>query len=185
MPLGFKPGSIYLTLTSKEGELIDLRKSYLTYPAGRGVEFELTSEEVEKIIDQGENETTEFKLELPKNHMEFAETMIAFSNLRGGLILVGIDDHGEVRGLQDPDAAKVEERIQNFSREFCDPPVKFMLRKMDLHGKAIIAIEIPEGPAKPYWLKNRGPMIRSGSTDRVMSRIEAQQLFSTPKGPFG
>src|SRR5438128_834988 len=33
--LSFRPGSIYLTLTSKEGELVDLRKSYLTYPAGR------------------------------------------------------------------------------------------------------------------------------------------------------
>ena len=183
--LSFKPGSIYLTLTSKEGELVDLRKSYLTYPAGRGVEFELTSEEVEKIIDQGENETTEFKLEIPKNHMEFAETMVAFSNLRGGLILLGIDEHGEVKGLQDADATKMEERIQNFSREFCDPAVKFTLRKVDLEGKAVIAVEIPEGSAKPYWLKNHGPMIRSGSTDRVMSRIEAQQLFSTPKGPFG
>jgi len=46
-------------------------------------------------------------------------------------------------------------------------------------------VEIPEGSAKPYWLKNHGPIIRSGSTDRVMSRIEAQQLFSTAKGPFG
>jgi len=185
VPLGFKPGSIYLTLLSKDGELVDLRKSYLTYPAGRGVEFELTSEEVEKIIDQGENETTEFKLELSKNHKEFAETMVAFSNLRGGLILLGVDEHGEVKGLQDSDAAKIEERIQNFSREFCDPPIKFTLKKVDLQGKLVIALEIPEGSAKPYWLKNHGPMIRSGSTDRVMSRIEAQQLFSSPKVPFG
>ena len=140
---------------------------------------------MEKIIDQGENETTEFKLEIPKNHMEFAETMVAFSNLRGGIILLGIDEHGEVRGLLDADATKMEERIQNFSREFCDPPVKFTLRKVDLQGKPVIAVEIPEGSAKPYWLKNHGPMIRSGSTDRVMNRIEAQQLFSTPKGPFG
>jgi ATP-dependent DNA helicase RecG len=111
--------------------------------------------------------------------------MVAFSNLRGGLILLGIDDHGEVNGVQDPDPAKIEERIQNFSREFCDPPVKFTLRKVELQAKSVIVVEIPEGSAKPYWLKNHGPIIRSGSTDRVMSRIEAQQLFSTAKGPFG
>src|SRR5437879_1700925 len=185
IPLSFKPGLIYLTLTSNVGDLVDLRRSFVSYPAGPGVKFELASEEVQKIIDQGENETTEFKLEFPKNNMEFAETMVAFSNLRGGLILLGIDDHGEVNGVQDSDLMKIEERIQNFGREFCDPPVKFTLRKVELQGKSVVVVEIPEGSAKPYWLKNHGPIIRSGSTDRVMSRIEAQQLFSTAKGPFG
>jgi hypothetical protein len=185
VPIPFKPGFIYLTLTSNRGELIDVRKSYLTHPAGPGLRSELTSEELERIIDQGENETTEFKVELSKNHKEFAETMIAFSNLRGGLILVGIGDHGEVRGLQDTDLAKTEEQIQNFSREFCDPPVKFTLKKIELQGRSIIVVEIPEGSAKPYWLKNHGPIIRSGSTDRVMSRVESQQLFSTARGPYG
>jgi hypothetical protein len=185
VPLSFRPGFIYVTLSSKAGELVDLRRSYLNYPAGQGLQFELTSDEVEKIIDQGENETTEFKVDIPKNHMEFAETMVAFSNHRGGLILLGIDDHGEVRGLQEADIVRIEERIRNFSREFCDPPVKFVLKKIELQGKFAVVVEIPEGSAKPYWLKNRGPMIRSGSTDRVMSRIEAQQAFSTVKGPFG
>ncbi len=185
VPLSFKPGFIYLTLTSNNGELIDVRKSYLTHPAGPGLRSELTSEELERIIDQGENETTEFKVELSRNHKEFAETMVAFSNLRGGLILVGIDDHGEVRGLQDADPVKMEEQIQNFSREFCDPPVKFTLKKVELQGKPVIVVEIPEGSAKPFWLKNHGPIIRSGSTDRVMSRFESQQLFSTAKGPYG
>ncbi len=98
---------------------------------------------------------------------------------------MGIDDHGEVRGLQDADPVKMEEQIQNFSREFCDPPVKFTLKKVELQGKPVIVVEIPEGSAKPFWLKNHGPIIRSGSTDRVMSRFESQQLFSTAKGPYG
>jgi len=51
--------------------------------------------------------------------------------------------------------------------------------------KPVFVVEIPEGSAKPYWLKNHGPIIRTGLTDRVMSRIEAQQSFSTAKGPFG
>jgi len=184
VPLNLKPGLIYLTLTSKAGDLVDVRKSYISYPAAPGVKFELSSEEIQQIIDQGENETTEFKVEISKNHLEFAETMVAFSNLRGGLILLGIDEHSEVKGVQDSDPVKLEERIQNFSREFCDPPVKFTLKKVDLQGKSVFVVEIPEGSTKPYWLKNRGPMIRSGSTDRLMSRVEAQQTFSTPKGPF-
>lgn len=185
VPLDFKPGAIYLTVNSKKNdELIDLRRSYLNYSSGRSVQFELGAEELERIIQQGETETTEFKGEISKNHTEFAETMVAFSNLRGGLILLGIDDHGEVKGVQEYELSKLDERIQNFSRELCDPPVKFTLRTIEVQNKAVVVIEIPEGSSKPYWLKNRGPITRSGSTDRVMSRTEAQQLLSGVKGPF-
>ena len=185
IPIDFKPGMIYLTLSSEDDELVDLRRSYTTYPGKPGWELELTPEELEKIIQQGENETTEFKGEISKNHTEFAETLVGFSNLRGGIILIGVDEHGDVKGVQDPELAKMDERIQNFSREFCDPPVKFTLKRVELQGKPLIVVEVPEGSTKPYWLKNRGPIIRSGSTDRVMTRVEAQQLLEGTKGPFG
>ena len=185
VPLGFKPGYIYLTLLSNNDEIVDLRKSYTTYPGRQGLELELTPEGLEQLIQQGENETTEFKLEISKNHSEFAETLVAFSNLRGGIILIGVDEHGDIKGVQDPETTKMDERIQNFSRELCDPPVKFSLRRVDLQGRTIVVVEVNEGSAKPYWLKNRGPIIRSGSTDRVMSRIEAQQLLAKTGQPFG
>lgn len=185
IPIDFKPGMIYLTLSSEDDELVDLRRSYPTYPGKPGWELELTPEELEKIIQQGENETTEFKGEISKNHTEFAETIVGFSNHRGGIIIVGVDDHGDVKGILDPELTKINERIQNFSRELCDPPVKFTLKRVELQGKALIVVEVSEGSAKPYWLKNRGPIIRSGSTDRVMSRVEAQQLLAGTKGPFG
>jgi hypothetical protein len=186
IPIDFKPGMVYLTLSSsKDNELVDMRRSYVAYPGKPGLELDLSSEELERVIQQGENETTEFKAEISKNHMEFAETLVGFSNLRGGVIIVGVDEHGDVKGLQDLEITKMDERIQNFSRELCDPPTKFTLKRVELQGKVIVVVEVPEGSAKPYWLKNRGPIIRSGSTDRVMSRVEAQQLFVGGRGPFG
>jgi len=56
---------------------------------------------------------------------------------------------------------------------------------LKVQGKDVLVLEVKEGSAKPYWLKNRGPMMRSGSNDRLMTRFEAEQVFRKLSGPFG
>ena len=37
---------------------------------------------------------------------------------------------------------------------------------------------VPEGPNKPYLLKGRGVMIRRGSSDRLMTRVELDAVYN-------
>ena len=61
--------------------------------------YHTMSNEVEELIEEGESQNTEFKdsLRLKK---EVGETISAFSNTRGGIILIGISDLGEVIGVE-------------------------------------------------------------------------------------
>jgi len=53
-------------------------------------------QDFEKLIKNGESETVEFKAGFNK---EAIETAVAFSNTRGGVIIVGVDNQGNMKGL--------------------------------------------------------------------------------------
>lgn len=57
----------------------------------------LRSEELKKIIQQGEGLNVEFKTSFGK---EVVETICAFANHEGGHVLVGVNDAGDVVGIQ-------------------------------------------------------------------------------------
>ena len=54
-------------------------------------------ETILKIIHSGESETVEFKENF---NMEAFETVSAFSNTKGGTILIGVSDKGKIHGVQ-------------------------------------------------------------------------------------
>jgi ATP-dependent DNA helicase RecG len=53
--------------------------------------------EIQKIIQSGESERVEFKQSFSE---ELIETIVAFSNSSGGTIFVGINNQGEIIGIQ-------------------------------------------------------------------------------------
>ena len=52
--------------------------------------------DIKQRIAHGENATTEFKENFDQ---EVIETAAAFANIRGGIILIGVSDNGEIRGI--------------------------------------------------------------------------------------
>jgi predicted HTH transcriptional regulator len=100
---------------------------------------------------------------------------------------VGVDDQCNIVGAPDlagTSQTKIEERVRNFADELCDPPAHFTVTLLNVQGKDVLVLEVKEGSEKPYWLKNKGSMTRSGSNDRPTTRYEAQQMFHKPAGPF-
>lgn len=54
--------------------------------------------ELLELIDKGEDSRTQFKKNIT-NAIQLAQEMVAFSNSKGGFIIVGVDDAGNIRGL--------------------------------------------------------------------------------------
>ena len=118
-----------------------------------------------------ETEEIEWKLHI-SDPIEFCESMVAFANRGGGVILVGVDNNGSIRGLPDVNLAEIEEKLTNYNHEYCDPRVFFKVAEVKVDDKTVVIVEVREGMDKPYWLKDRGFMIRSGSSDRIMKRSQ-------------
>ena len=55
----------------------------------------MTHTELLEIIRNGENSGVDFKRDVLENHM-LARALVAFSNLEGGKVLLGVDDDGTI-----------------------------------------------------------------------------------------
>jgi hypothetical protein len=145
-----------------------------------GLEF--TAEEVTRLIQNGEGLELEFKRELSGKHSEFCETMVSFANLHGGKILIGVENNGSINGVPESQLPKIDDIITSISHSHCDPFVPHALKVVPINNTQVVVVQIDEGADKPYWLKIKGPMIRTGphhegARDRLMTRQETEQAF--------
>lgn len=180
LSLDFPPGEVYVGLLSKEaGQLLDFRRfhaaSLESSAAAPDVESEpLVEEEIEAAILQGENDQVEFKLTLAEGG-DLAETIVAFANGKGGIILVGVDDKANVKGL---DGRDPENTIRNVVRRYCDPSIDPAVEMAEVRGRSVLAIRVREGSDKPYIHREKGVVVRYGSTDRIPLRDELDSIFA-------
>jgi ATP-dependent DNA helicase RecG len=130
---------------------------------------EVTPEFV-KARTKEEDEETEWKVRIAEPK-EFCETLVSFANRIGGIVLLGVNKEGNIQGVQEP-LAEIELKITNFNHEWCDPHVVFKVSAVEVERRNVAVIEVKEGVDKPYWLKEKGFMIRNGSSDRIMKRSE-------------
>lgn len=97
-----------------------------------------------------ETENIEFKI---KATDELYKEIIAFANTDGGTIYIGIDDVGNVVGLENVDETYT--KITNGIRDAILPDVTIFV-KYTLRDDKVIKITVGEGSAKPYFLKSKG-----------------------------
>lgn len=99
---------------------------------------------------QFENERVEYKSQLTE---EIYKEVIAFANTNGGLIYIGVDDDGNVIGIDNVD--EIYTRLTNGVRDAIAPDVTMFVRYI-LQNNNVIRIEVNEGSFKPYYLKGKG-----------------------------
>ncbi|MGE0823819.1 MAG: ATP-binding protein [Candidatus Binatia bacterium] len=138
----------------------------------------MTKGELEELIHNGENSGVEFKLDEVENH-ELAKEIVAFANLAGGVVLLGVSDDGTVRGT-------VRENLEEWVMELCrtkiDPPlIPYFEWYRDFEpGKDLAVVRILTGPAKPYARvhhNRRNYFIRVGSTSQEARQDELERMF--------
>ncbi len=106
----------------------------------------MAPEKIREILRKGENTEIEFKtsqFELSKNAFE---SICAFLNRRGGHLLLGIKDTGEVEGIiEDCVGSIVNNIITNANNpQKLSPPFYLSPQVIDYEGKKIIYIYVPE-----------------------------------------
>ncbi len=177
----FTPQSLYFYLLHHEdGELIDQREVALWWlgrPQSRDVTIEIAGEDVRQLVARGENDKVEYKRQIGKEREldEFIETVVAFANSSGGVILVGVDDNGKIIGVEEENLA---DRVNKVLRSHCDPPVITEISTNVVDDKNVFVIQVREGGNKPYVLRDRGVYIRVGATDRLITtRTELDEFY--------
>lgn len=128
------------------------------------------------VLKNGENSLVEFKLS-SVSPQTLAEEISAFANTRGGDIYIGVNDDGEVTGI-DPDRKNnLEHTVMNICRTSILPPLIPLFETIGIDDKMIARIRIHEGLEKPYQTASGKYMVRVGSTKRNASREELVRLF--------
>jgi len=134
--------------------------------------LKVTPERVLRLAEQREeSEVLEYKSEI-SNTNDFLKSVIAFANKRGGDILIGVEDNGDILGVSDRDLAGIEKRITGLAHEFCTPPTVYTTERAVVKTRHVVVVHVNEGSAKPYFLKDKGPYIRREGHDFIMTRDE-------------
>ena len=130
---------------------------------------------------QYENERMEFKSQLTD---DIYKEVIAFTNTDGGVIYIGIDDQGNVTGIDNVDETYT--RLTNGIRDAIQPDVTMFVRYV-LQENKVIRIEVGEGSYKPYYLKGKGlkpagVYVRQGATSVQASPEQIRQMIKDSDG---
>ncbi|MGK5093319.1 RNA-binding domain-containing protein [Deltaproteobacteria bacterium TL4] len=130
--------------------------------------------EITQRILSGEDSVTEFKSANFRNE-SLAKEVVAFLNMSGGIILIGVEDDGGITGITEP---KQEEKIVNICRNHIEPSIIPEIHSHLLQGKKIFEVIIPKGDSKPYKVKSLNRFyIRAGSVSIEPSTQELIRLF--------
>jgi len=138
----------------------------------------VTRTQLRELIVNGESSGVEFKRD-EVEAADLAREVVAFANFEGGIILIGVDDDGTVRGVSRPN---LEEWVTELCRSHVERPiVPYLSWVRDAEpDRDVLAVEVLDGPDKPYAHVHRGRrtfLIRVGSTNREASYEELQRLF--------
>lgn len=129
--------------------------------------------ELLKLIQGGETSSVQFKLNVT-NAISIAQEMVAFSNAKGGHILIGINDKtGDVVGLSFQDIQRINNLLTTAASEHVKNPIIIETETVEAEpGKRVIVAKIPEGSGKPYKDKDGLIFIKSGSDKRKVTSNE-------------
>ena len=133
----------------------------------------LTPESIQILAANGEGYNAEFKVSVPSKVRELSEEVCAFANAAGGILLIGVDDHNQIKGIQLDNAKR--SAIQNSLGEI-SPPLRCEISVVEVDGKTVGVIEVPSGPNKPYVLSG-AIYVRQGPNTQKLTTAEQMRDF--------
>ena len=126
---------------------------------------------IKAILKAGESQTVEFKTSFGR---ETIESLVAFGNAQGGMVLVGVADDGSVRGT-----TLGRETLNDWLGQIksgTSPSIIPDIDSLQIEGKLIVVICISEYPVKPVNTKGRY-FKRVASSNHLLGLSEITDLY--------
>ena len=82
--------------------------------------------------------------------------IIAFANCDGGKLYIGVQDDGQIIGVEDADATALQ--ISNMVRDAIKPDLTMFLHYETIkeNGKEVVCVNVQRGTERPYYIAKKG-----------------------------
>jgi len=103
---------------------------------------------IRELILRGEGTTLDFKKTITSSE-KIAKSLVAFSNNKGGVLLIGVADDGSIVGVKSED----EERymITKAAHQYCKPAIEPKFEEIYINHKLVLAVTIDQSDTKPHY----------------------------------
>lgn len=144
----------------------------------------MTKQDLKNLIATGESSFLEFKHKVSTPE-KIAKEIAAFANTKGGTILIGVGDNGELVGTE----SYMEEEfwLSQAAKEICIPAVSIKIELLNIGSRDILIVEVPEVDKKPVYVKGkeiRTVYVRQKDESLVASdeMVEVLKIGSSEEG---
>ncbi len=132
--------------------------------------------ELYRRIKAGEGPQQDFKQRVP-GEARIARTLVAFANREGGSLLVGVDDRGEITGV---DPSQERHVLLRAAKRHCDPPLFLHFTEWRARGRTVLEARVDPSKRTHRALDEAGrwlPWIRVGD-ETVLAPEALEELRS-------
>lgn len=103
---------------------------------------------VKQMILEGEGVSLDFKKTIP-SCTKIAKTLVAFANNKGGRLLVGVYDSGEIKGVRNEEEEKY--LLTKAAHFYCRPALEPVFEEVYIDNKIVLVVSISESDIKPHY----------------------------------
>ena len=118
----------------------------------------MNSEDIRKLLTMPESDVLEFKTHVPEAYL-MGRIISAFANTKGGKLIIGVKDGGEIVGIDHPE--HVESLLARALKRI-NPTVSVDADTIEIDGKNIYVITVHKGNNAPYFTFGKS-YLRQGS----------------------
>jgi hypothetical protein len=181
LPTEGVPAEMSIALLTLDGQLLDQRGWGEQLGQAPADEADLEGMLARWLIE-GETRNVEFKQDIDTDsaRSSFAETLAAFANGAGGVVVLGVADDSTVIGYR---SEKIADRITNLARDAVVEPVAVQVDEVIVDEKPVQIVRVGPGDPlrKPYRYRDR-VMIRANATTRRATTFEIRALANENSG---
>jgi ATP-dependent DNA helicase RecG len=134
--------------------------------------------ELLELVQKGESSLVQFK-EIINNINQLAQEFCALANTEGGIVLIGVSDNGEIKGLSAEQIHKLNQWISNAASQNIKPPISPLTEIVTVGDLNVLVVKIPMGYSKPYFTNEGVAYVKMGADKRTAPPEEILRLFQS------
>jgi predicted HTH transcriptional regulator len=103
---------------------------------------------IKRLIFEGEGVSLDFKKTITK-YEKIAKTMVSFANNKGGKLLVGVADNGNIVGVKSEEEEKY--MLTKAAHFYCRPALEPVFEEVYIDDKVVLMVDIAPSDEKPHY----------------------------------